>query len=96
MMLTALLVLITFTSAAFGDIVEAYFVRAVTDMDPDRAACMSVAMYLNACIVWVLTIKVSLWYCLPEVAGLFMGTRFAISRQRRARERDLHMGRPVA
>lgn len=92
----ALLALATFLSALAGDVVEAYFVRAVADRDGHRAAMMSVGMYLIGCIGWVITIKISLWYCIPEVFGLYVGSRIAIAAQKRAAERDLHSGRPVA
>jgi hypothetical protein len=87
----ALLALVTFASAAAGDVVEAYFVRAVADLEPHRAARMSIAMYAIGCIGWFITLKISLWYMLPEVAGLYVGSYFAISRQRRERANVSHL-----
>jgi hypothetical protein len=88
-MLTALLLsLVTFTSAAVGDVVEAYFVRACVDLRPHAAARMSVAMYVVSCIGWIVTVKVSLWYCIPEVLGLYAGSVLAVRTQALAKARE--------
>jgi hypothetical protein len=82
-MLTALLVLVVFMSAAAIDYVEAYYVRAVADGAAERAAALSLAMYGGSLVGWVVIIKVSLWLLIPEGAGFFVGTYIAVRRQRR-------------
>lgn len=85
-MLAALLLsLATFAAAVASDVVEAYFVRAVAELRPHLAAAMSVSMYLMGFVGWAITIKVSLWYCVPEVLGLYVGSLVAVQAQRRAR-----------
>jgi cytochrome c-type biogenesis protein CcmH/NrfF len=82
-----LLALATFFAAAAGDVVEAYFVRSVADLDPHQAARMSVAMYCIGCVGWYITIRISLWYMIPEVLGLYVGSVVAIRAQRRKAQR---------
>jgi hypothetical protein len=79
-----LLALATFLAALAGDVVEAYFVRAVADLQAHRAARMSVAMYAVGCVGWFICVKVSLWYMLPEVLGLYAGSLIAVRAQRGA------------
>lgn len=79
--MAALLALLTFASAFAGDFVETLYVQTATARDeraPSRAALLSVAMYGVSLIGWVITVKVSLWYILPEVAGLYCGTLYAM------------------
>ena len=83
-LLPAALCLVTFAAAAVGDVVEAYFVRAVADGHAHRAARMSVGMYVVSFAAWLVTVKVSLYYAIPEVLGLYLGTLWAMRRQQRA------------
>jgi hypothetical protein len=77
-----LLTALTFAAAFAYDWVEAAYVRAAGG-GPEgahRAARLSVAMYAVGFVGWVATVKVSLWLCLPEVAGLYLGSFFAVRR----------------
>ncbi len=80
--------LVTFAAAAAGDFVEAYLTRATVELKPHRVARLSVAMYAIGCVGWFTTIKVSLWFMLPEVAGLYLGSWLAITRQRACLRRE--------
>lgn len=86
--LAVLLGLVTFVAAAAGDYVEAYLTRATVELRPHRVARLSVAMYAIGCIGWFTTIKVSLWFMIPEVAGLYLGSWLAITRQRACVRRE--------
>lgn len=80
-MLAVLLALVTFAAAALGDVAEARFVQHVTGGRAHAAARMSVVMYVVGFAGWVVTVKISLWYCVPEVAGLYLGTLWATRRR---------------
>ena len=83
-LLPAALCLVTFAAAAVGDVVEAYFVRAVADGHAHRAARMSVGMYVVSFSAWIITVRISLWYAVPEIFGLYLGSLVAVRRQQRA------------
>jgi hypothetical protein len=80
-MLLAIVALLVFAAAAAGDYVESYFVRRVADGDARGAARMSVAMYSVSLIGFFAVIKVSTWLVIPEILGVYIGTRLAVGRQ---------------
>lgn len=80
-MVAALLCLVTFLCAAAGDYVETRYVQAATERQAHRAARLSVGMYVVGFAGWVVTVKISLWYALPEVVGLYLGTWYAARRR---------------
>lgn len=82
MLTVVLLGVLVFVAAAAGDYVESYFVRRVADGDARGAAQMSVAMYCVSLIGFFAVIKVSIWLILPEIIGVYVGTRLAVARQR--------------
>lgn len=84
MLLAVLLALVTFAAAALGDVAEARFVQHTTAGRAHAAARSSVAMYLVGFAGWLITVKVSLYYCIPEILGLYLGTLWAVRRARRA------------
>lgn len=87
-MLTLLLAgLLVFLGAVLGDYVEAYYTRAVADLDPRRAGLMSVAMYAVSLIGFFAVFKLSLWLVVPEALGVGLGAWLAVRRQRRERDR---------
>jgi hypothetical protein len=85
-----LLCLAVFLSAAAGDIVEAYMVRAVVDLNPTKTAAMSVSMWAIGCVGWIIIVKTDPWYIYlaPEVLGLCCGSLIGVSLQRKAKERE--------
>lgn len=83
MLTHVLLSALTFASALTYDWVEASYVRAVADLEPHRAARMSVAMYGVGCVGFFVTLKISLWYMGPEILGLYAGSLLAVRSQRR-------------
>lgn len=83
-MLAVLLALVTFAAAALGDVAEARFVQHTTGGRAHAAARASVAMYVVGFAGWVVTVKVSLWYSLPEILGLYVGTLWAVRRREAA------------
>lgn len=82
MLTHVLLSVLTFAAALVYDWVEATYVRAVADLEPHRAARASVAMYAVGCVGFFITLKVSLLYMVPEVAGLYLGSLLAVRSQR--------------
>jgi hypothetical protein len=82
------LALAVFVAGAALDALEAYYVRAVADAAPHRAATFSVLMYGIGCVGYFAALEVSYWLLVPEVAGLYVGSALAIRRQRRARGLD--------
>lgn len=86
-MLAAALALLTFAAAALGDFVETRYVQAstsgATPKHAHHAARLSVSLYAVGFLGWVITVKVSLWYSVPEVLGLYVGTYVAMRRRAR-------------
>lgn len=80
-MLAVLLTLVTFAAAALGDVAEAWFVQRVAAGKAHAAARASVLMYVVGFAGWLVTVKVSLWYCIPEALGLYLGTLWAVRRR---------------
>lgn len=78
--------LLVFGAAALGDFVEAYYTRAVADLDARSAGAMSVAMYGVSLIGFFAVFKVSMWLVVPEAIGVGLGAWIAVRRQRRARD----------
>ncbi len=89
MVITLLLCVAVFLSAAAGDIVEAYMVRSIVDKDPHKAARMSITMWAIGCISWIIIVKSDQWYIylVPEVMGLYLGSFIGVSLQRRSKPR---------
>lgn len=84
-MMFALLSIACFIAAFVLDAVEAVYVRAVADAKPRLAAVCSVSMYAIGCVGFFSVLSFSWWLMLPEVAGLYCGSVYAIRRQARAR-----------
>lgn len=84
MVITLLLCVAVFLSAAAGDIVEAYMVRSIVDKDPHKAARMSITMWAIGCVSWIIIVKSDQWYVylVPEVLGLYLGSFIGVSLQR--------------
>jgi len=72
-----------FVAGVLLDGLEAYYVRSVADASPHRAATFSVLMYGIGCVGYFAALEVSYWLLVPEVAGLYLGSVLAISRQRK-------------
>lgn len=87
--LAVLFGLVVFAAAALGDFVEAYYTRAVADLDERRAGLTSVAMYAVSLLGFFAVIKMSVWYIVPEAIGVGVGAWIAVRRQRRARDAKL-------
>lgn len=79
-MVAALLALLVFASAAAGDVVQIHNTRAITGIKPSphRVAITSVMEWAIGCVGWVIVITDSLWYLLPEVAGLYAGSYLGV------------------
>ncbi len=88
MAITLLLCVAVFLSAAAGDIVESYMVRAVVDLNPHRTARMSITMWAIGCISWIIIVKSDQWYVylVPEVLGLYVGSYIGVSAQRKRQQ----------
>lgn len=93
--LTVLLGVVVLVAAALGDYVEAYYTRAVADLDEKRAGITSVGMYVVSLLGFFTVIKVSVWYVIPEAIGVGFGAWLAVRRQRRAREAAQRITPPV-
>jgi hypothetical protein len=83
--LFAVLSVAVFLASAALDYVEAYYVRAVGDADPHRAARMSVLMYVISLVGFFSILSYSWWLLVPECAGLYFGSILAVRRQKRER-----------
>ncbi len=77
-----------FLAAAAGDVVEAYFVRAVGDLRPHKAAACSIGMYTISLVGFFSVVAYSYWLIIPEVLGLYFGSVYAIKRIARASLRN--------
>lgn len=81
-----LLAVLTFAAALVYDYVEALYTRAAAELDETRAPLLSVVLYGIGCIGFYVFLKVSPWYMLPEVAGLYCGTRLAVRTGKRRQQ----------
>jgi len=79
--------LAVFVAAAVLDAVESFYVRAVGDLNPHRAAQMSIAMYAVGCIGFFAVLEYSWWLLIPECAGRYVGSFYAVAWHRRERGR---------
>lgn len=77
-MITALLVLLSFASAAAIDFAEARYVREVGDRRGHEAGCWSTAIWALGSLGFIAAVKWSLWLMLPEGLGFYVGTRLAV------------------
>ncbi len=80
--------IVVFCSAAAIDICEAFYVRAVSDGAPKRAALCSIGMYLLGCVGLFSVLEVSYGLIIPECFGLYVGTIIAITNQNARRRKD--------
>jgi hypothetical protein len=74
--------LAVFLAAATGDYLESFYVRRVADGNASSAARFAALMYGVSIIGFLAVVKVSLWLCIPEIVGVYIGTRIAVGRQR--------------
>lgn len=72
-----------FLASALLDAIEAYYVRSVADGKPERAAILSVAMYVIGCVGFFSVLEYSWWLMIPECAGLYFGSVLAVKCQRK-------------
>lgn len=82
-MMFALLSIAVFIASAALDYVEAFYVRAVTERNPNRAAQMSIAMYVISLVGFFGVLSYSWWLLIPECGGLYVGSVLAIRRHQR-------------
>jgi len=82
-LVAVLLGLATFACAALYEAVETLYTRAAAQLDETRAPALAVAMYAIGCVGFVALARASLWYLVPEAAGVFLGSRVAIRAARR-------------
>lgn len=80
-LLYVLVAIATFATAAAGDYLEARFVKAAARDDSDAAVRLSIGMYLVSLVGLVCFVKVGMWVAAFEVAGLYVGTKFAMRRR---------------
>lgn len=74
----ALAALAIFALAAAGDYVETRYVRAVGAGDAEKAARMSILMWIVGAGGLVALVELGPWVLLPEVLGLYVGTRLGM------------------
>lgn len=86
-LLTLIVAVMVFLAAAVGDYVEAYYMRAVADLDARLAAYSSIGMYAVSLIGFLAVYKMSVWLVAPEAVGVGVGAWIAVRRQLRARTR---------
>lgn len=72
---------LVFLNAAVSDYLEAKYVEAVNDKNPERASGCSILMWVVGVIGLVAVLEVGWWVLAPEAAGLYLGTRLAMRRQ---------------
>ena len=78
--------ILAFALAASSDWLETRYVRAVRAWEEgdeaarERAARSSVLMWLVGVVALVTVVEVGWWVLLPEGAGLYVGTKLALSR----------------
>lgn len=77
-MLTLLVGLLLFALAAVSDLLETQYVRAVSDGGAERAARLSVAMWLVSMAGLVAVMEVGLHVLPFEALGCYVGTRWAM------------------
>ncbi len=82
MLVFSLLSVAVFFASAALDYIEAYYVKAVGDLNPHRAAQMSVLMYGISLIGFFSVLAYSWWLLIPECAGLYFGSVAAIKHQK--------------
>lgn len=70
--------LLCFVLALASDYLETHYVRAVHSRNATRAARCSVAMWLVGVIGLVAVLEVGVWVVIPEGAGLYLGTLWAM------------------
>lgn len=71
--------LVVFISAALYDAIFAAYVRAAAGGKAMRAAFCSVGTYMVGAVGLLALVKMSVWYVLPEGAGLFVGTMAGVT-----------------
>lgn len=71
---------VVFCLTAALDVVQAYWLRAYNARQAGRAAALSVLEYAIGCFSFFAFVEHSWWLVLPEVAGLVVGSLFAIRR----------------
>ena len=85
-MLYALLAIGVFFTAAALDYAGARYWQAVQAREKHRAGRWAVAIGVLGLIAGATAYKVSLWYCIPELAGWYFGTCLAISKEEKIHE----------
>ena len=73
-----LLGVLVFVAAAVYDAIFAAYVRNAAGGRAARAALYSVMTYLVGAIGLLALVKASVWYAVPEGAGLFVGTLIGV------------------
>lgn len=76
MLITLLLAVLVFASAAAGDIVSIINTRAIASRrpSPHLIARTSVLEWAIGAVGWVIVLSHSFWHLIPEVAGLYVGS----------------------
>lgn len=69
-----LLGVVVFVAAALYDAIFAAYVRFAAGGQATKAALASVMTYIVGAVGLLALVKVSIWYSLPEAAGLYTGT----------------------
>jgi hypothetical protein len=83
----ALIALAVFAATVALDTAWVRCIAAVQDLHPFRAGFWSAAMCVIGLVGLLGVTRCSTWMAVPEVAGAFSGTAWAVHRRRRARAR---------
>lgn len=73
-----LLGVVVFVAAALYDAIFAAYVRFAASGQAMKAALSSVLTYGVGAVGLLALVKVSIWYSLPEAAGLYTGTMVGV------------------
>lgn len=68
-----------FISAVAFDFADSANTQAVTQGKPHQAALWSCAMYIIGLVGFYALVDVSWWLAIPECAGLYVGSWFAVT-----------------
>jgi hypothetical protein len=77
---TFALALLVFASAAAGDLVQIFSIRRIAGAsDPHAVARLSVLEWSIGAVGWLIVVRTQdLGYLVPEVAGLYLGSWYAV------------------
>ena len=78
--MVVLLSIAVFATAVVLDYADTSNTRAVAEGRAHAAARWSVVMYVLSCVGFLSIIKISWWFAVPEVLGLYVGTVVAVIR----------------